>query len=35
VELPAQFKLVVNLKPAKELGIMVPQPILFRADEIE
>ena len=34
IEQPTKFKLVVNLKTAKALGIKVPESILVRADEI-
>lgn len=34
VELPSVFKLTVNLKTAKALGLTVSQPLLLRADEV-
>jgi len=34
VEQPTKFELIVNLKAAKMLGIMVPNSILLRADEV-
>lgn len=34
VERPAKFKLVINVKTAKELEINLPPPILLRADEV-
>jgi len=34
IEQSAKFRLVVNLKTAKALGIWVPDSILLRADEV-
>jgi putative ABC transport system substrate-binding protein len=34
VERPTKIKLTVNLKTAKTLGIIIPQSILLRADEV-
>ena len=34
VEQPTRFRLAVNLKTAKTLGITIPRSILLRADEV-
>jgi putative ABC transport system substrate-binding protein len=34
VQAPTKFKLIINLKTAKPLGLAVPQSLLTSADEV-
>jgi putative ABC transport system substrate-binding protein len=34
VERPRKFELIINLKAAKQIGVTIPNNVLYRADRV-
>jgi len=34
VEQPRKFEFIINLKAAKQIGLTIPQSVLYRADKV-